>query len=199
MYMTTQEQYEELLHFLGKESWTRKEVQYLRRTYFPKDHIAHDEFTYNNYKQDPEGLQQAVVLRIFTFERELKIKKEIPRHPDFDALMPYLGPSKQPVTDEEKLIELIDGEFMFDGFPGFEYGVIAVVEILKEYGFDINSKKGQKILKTFIEHAQEEYYGDFDRFALCNNCDEEFKPLYSLDYANKVLKNKIFCKKCSKK
>jgi hypothetical protein len=111
-----------------------------------------------------------------------------------------IGPSKEPETYEEKLMEFIDSKFIFDDFPGFEDGVLQVAEILNEYGIDPKSKEGQNILKTYIEHVQDEFYGDFDQCKWCDNCGEEFIPAYSLKYVNRVLEEKkILCPKCSKK
>lgn len=126
-------------------------------------------------------------------------KKKIPTVPELEFLSPYLGPCKKASTREEKLMEFIDGELMFDGFPGFEAGVFFVAETLDEYGINPKSKKGQNILKTYVEHVLDEWYGDFDHFRYCSKCNKEFSPVYSLEYANKVLQDKTFCVECSKK
>lgn len=147
-----------------------------------------------------EGVPQDVKAR-YVPKITIGKRKEIPRHPDLEELHSWLGISKEPETYEEKLMEFIDCKFIFDGFPGFEDGVLQVAEILYEYGIDPKSKEGQNILKTFVEHAlgEDELYGDFNRFTWCDNCHEEFTPEYSLHYANLILEQKILCPKCSKK
>lgn len=147
-----------------------------------------------------EGTPQRVGARPKPNAAKRRRKKKIPRHPDVERLLPYLGPVIEPETREEKLIEFIDAEFMFDEFPGFEDGVLRVAEILDEHGVNPKSKEGQSILKTYISHAAEEYYGDFDIWVLCDNCNREFKPTHSPEYANVVLAQRsILCPDCSKK
>lgn len=123
-------------------------------------------------------------------------QKALKRHNDLQSLMPFLGPCKEPETFEEKLIEHIDSTFMFGGFPGFEAGVIQIEKILKRYKINIHSRMGQNILKEFVQHALEEYYGDFYRFTECVKCGAEFRPEHSLEYANIVLTHSIYCPKC---
>jgi hypothetical protein len=101
-------------------------------------------------------------------------------------------------TYKEYLIQFIDYEFMFGGFPGFEEAVLRVAKTLCEYGIEPESEIGQEILKTYVCHAKEEYYGDFYRFVLCNKCGQEFRPDHSLRYVNQVLAREVFCLKCSK-
>ena len=106
---------------------------------------------------------------------------------------------KKPETYQEEIVGFIDSEFMFDSFPGFEDGVLRVVEILEEYGVNAESKEGQYVLETYVEHVLEEYYGDFWHVTDCYNCGKEFKPSHSLEYANQVVAQKVFCPDCSSK
>ena len=106
---------------------------------------------------------------------------------------------KNPDTYKEALVEMIDEIFMFEGFPGFEKGVVMVGKILREYGILPESSVGQYVLNTYIDHAiSEEYYSNFEHSAHCEKCRQEFEPTYSLEYANDVLKGKAFCPACKK-
>ena len=125
--------------------------------------------------------------------------------PEFDeGLTPdeifdeYRIDPESPETYKDDLIKFIDLRFMFGSFPGFERGVFQIAEILCEYGVDPGSEAGQEILDAYVSHAKDEVYGDFYSFASCNKCGEEFKPDYSLKYANQVLAQEDFCPKCSK-
>lgn len=131
-------------------------------------------------------------------KRKSKKKKKIPRDPDMEELMPSLGSIEEPESYEDQLMEYIDSEFMFSGPLEFYGAVFEVKRILKEYDVGLKSKKGQKILQTFVEHAKEEYYGDFDRFLDCDNCGEIFKIDLTLDFVNKILARKAFCENCAK-
>ncbi len=93
-------------------------------------------------------------------------------------------------------MDFIDLEFMFGGFPGFEPGVIRVIEILAEYDIDPRSKGGQQLLGEFINHAEEEYYGDFERFTECSTCGKEFLPEYDFDYVFKIVSGGVTCPRC---
>jgi len=126
----------------------------------------------------------------------MKKKQRIPRRPEFEALAPYLGPCKKPRTVEAKVIELIDGTLMFDGFPGFEEACFVVGRIMKENGIDVKSPRGERIAKAYVDHALQEMYGDFNRFAECSDCGKSFRPEYSTDYFREVIGSSERCAEC---
>ena len=105
---------------------------------------------------------------------------------------------KDPQTYKDEIIDFIDLEFMFGGFPGFEDGVFQIDGLLREYGIDPQGKIGQDILRTYIRHAQEEYYGDFYRYTSCSTCGREFKARLTLKYVHQILSDCISCTKCSR-
>jgi len=125
-----------------------------------------------------------------------KKKLQVQKHPGVKSLAPYLGSTKSPETFEDKLIEYIDGTLMFDGYPGFQEGVFIVIKILEEHNVDPLSDQGKKILQVYIDHALDELYGDFYRFAKCVRCCKEFRPTYTIDYINHILNDTIRCPEC---
>jgi hypothetical protein len=128
------------------------------------------------------------------------MKKKIKKSPYFDQLA-GLGPIKESVSDEEKLVDYMDGVLMFDegGFSGeygFEWGVFIVSNILKEYKIDPRSSRGRFVFEEYIDHALEEFYGDFNRWSECFSCGKNFKPKYSIEYVYRVLDKNIICDEC---
>ena len=121
-----------------------------------------------------------------------------PRHSDMEALMPSLGPVKEPDNAEDEVVERMDSTFMFDRFVGFEWGLREVERLLREYGIDPDSGQGQSLLATYVEHTVDEFYGDFDRSAQCESCGSSFQPTYSLDYVNLIRRaSMIMCPHCA--
>lgn len=125
-----------------------------------------------------------------------KRKRQVPRHPDFESLGSCLGPTKEPETFEDELVEYIDGTLMFDGFPGFEEGAFIVSRILKEHKVDLHSPQGEKVLQAYIDHALSEFYGDFYRFSDCTRCGENFRPDYTTGFIKDILNCNIRCSNC---
>jgi hypothetical protein len=111
--------------------------------------------------------------------------------------MPFLGPVKEPASKVDRIIESIDCEFMFEGFPGFELGVLEVEDTLRKHGIKVGSVPGQKIIRAYVEHCLDELYGDFERWADCPKCAKHFKPDFSVAYANVILTEGTLCAGCS--
>ena len=97
------------------------------------------------------------------------------------------------------LVEAMDSMFMFGGFSGFESAVFELNHSLQGWSVDPDSDIGQAVFAEFVEHAVQEYYGDFDRFADCEKCGQRFRPNYSLAYVNCVRKGMSFCEACDVK
>lgn len=119
-----------------------------------------------------------------------------------DELLKYHGVDpRKPDTYKEAIVELIDADILFNvGFSGFENGVLKVFSILADYEINPKSKTGQFILKTYVENALDEEYGDFDRSVDCQKCGAAFNPDFSLAYANRVLAYEgAVCDKCCRK
>jgi len=127
-----------------------------------------------------------------------RLTGRIPRHPDMESLMPYLGPCSEPKNEAEALIEYVDGEFMLGGFNGFEAGVLRVSQLFNEYNIDRNSETAKQVLAEYIEHVLAEYYGDFERWTTCEKCKKDFQPVYSIEYANRIINDGVFCPECIK-
>ena len=123
-------------------------------------------------------------------------RKRIPKHPTLKKLEPYLGPYKKPETFEEELMEYIDGLFMFGGFPSFMEACYDIKNILEEHNIKPDSDAGKSFFKQFVEHANEEFYGDIDMWEKCYKCGEEFFASCCVEYVYDVLRNKIYCDKC---
>jgi hypothetical protein len=136
------------------------------------------------------------LIRRSIVRRCLLVTRRIPVHPALAFLRPYLGVVKKPETIEEALLESIESYLLCDGFPGFEGGACQVAMTLCEHGIDPVAPTGQQILGTYVEHALDDYYGDFYRYADCQGCGEEFRPTHSLAYANDVLAGVVYCPAC---
>lgn len=80
--------------------------------------------------------------------------RKIEIHPDMKRLLPALGPVKMTQTNKDKILELIDSEFMSEGFHEFFWGgAIKLKEILNGYGIPLGGKLGREIVTKFVEHA----------------------------------------------
>ncbi len=60
-----------------------------------------------------------------------------------------------------------------------------------------DGRAGQGILKEYVQHCLEEYYGDFDRWTDCQQCSKPFKLDISLKGVNMVLNRRSLCPNCS--
>jgi hypothetical protein len=128
-------------------------------------------------------------------------RKPIPKHPELEHMKSHLPNSKEPETYAEQLLEYIGATFMFDayGFPGFEDGVDIVGKTLKEYDIPWDSEEGRFIIEGYFKYVMEGMFGDFEHWAYCKKCREEFMHEYTVGYVYQVLNNDVevgMCPEC---
>lgn len=129
-------------------------------------------------------------------EQRGRERKVIPPNLHLEALKNNMGSYKKANTYEERLMELIDCEFIFDGLGWFVSGVFHVVEILDEHGVYFKSKEGQDILRKFTNSARDEIYGGVNMYYNCDKCLKEITLDSSLEQVNAILSDEAFCQEC---
>ncbi len=98
----------------------------------------------------------------------------------------------------------VDTTFMFEGLPGFdgglEMGLDDLAAYLERYGIDPYDDEGKAVITHFLDHALNEWYGDFYQFNNCSICGKQFQPKYDLEYAYQVLDGyHVLCPACQEK
>lgn len=96
-----------------------------------------------------------------------------------------------------EVIEHLDARFTFSDFPGIQLVFFEVADLLQQFGIDPFGSTGQFVLQEIIEHMEEEFYGDYDRWVECPGCGEQFMPKVSLSTANmNLIRGSWACEKC---
>lgn len=131
--------------------------------------------------------------------RDPQYTRQLPMHEDYKALVKSFGDSttKGPVHIADELIEHLASQYMFEDFPGIQIVFFEIANILQRFKVDPFSSTGQFVLLTIIEHMNEDYYGDFDRWIDCIKCGKSFMPEISLSTANlNLIQGGWVCERC---
>ena len=146
--------------------------------------------------QAPQKIQSPVQPKTDPkYTRKLPINKSVKHF--YTLIEDSVSKIHNPGNLADELIEHLDAQFMFEGFPGLSLVFFEVAYRLKKFNIDPFSSTGQYVISTICEHMKEEYYGDFDRWTECILCSKEFKPRISLPVANSTLTNGgLICKEC---
>ena len=109
-------------------------------------------------------------------------------HSDLEFLVDgdFLGPTTGPANFAEELIEYLDSQFMFERTADV-WLPRDIAEVLREFDVDPFGSTGQYILQTLLEHVDQEFFGDFERWAECESCGNSFSAELSLGFANAQL------------
>lgn len=124
------------------------------------------------------------------YERKLPINR--------DMLMVFKQSEiDDPGNSAAEAIEHLDARFMFSDFPGIQLVFFEIAKLLEQLEIDPFSAAGQYVLQEIIEHIEDEFYGDFDRWLTCITCGKDFTPEISLASANRnLLQGGWACENC---
>ena len=124
------------------------------------------------------------------YQRKLPINR--------DMLLAFTeGEIGDPENAAEEAIEHLDARFTFSDFPGIQLVMSEIAKLLGQLKIEPFSAAGQYVFQVIIEHMEEEFYGDFDRWVRCFKCGEELMPEITLDSANLNLLNGGWaCEEC---
>jgi hypothetical protein len=130
-------------------------------------------------------------------KRDPNYQSRFQMHDDMTFLLPSLGPVRSPESLPDEIVDHLQSEFMFEGFPGMEVAFWKIAQFLVEHGVDPFSSDGQFVLSQMCQSTEDEMFGDVDRWVHCDFCGEPMKTHINLDSVNRhLIDGGWHCEKC---